>query len=708
MCPALRTAIHLPGLDSMSSRISLPAAIFRWGRAWLHGVALTAWWFAIESCVELAWGSPGRGRMSAMTVGVSLVALGFAAAGLPRVGRQIRRRLPGGGSWRGDALDPWWALVIAFAMVVALRGHMLLVARVDAWSAVGGAVAFGAACVLLGGVVTRMVGRLMGEDLARDRLLHAWTRIGFVGGIAFLKLEFHCAELSATPRARAFQLVLVAVAAIAALGALRWAAQSHRRPRRLGPTVHVCLALLFVCGLQGGQHWAADAALRSGPRATRSGPSALLIIVDTLRADRLTHYGYPHPTSPHLAEFADQAVQFERTAAASPWTLAAMASMLTGRDVGHHGAGFNPGDGNLRNPLPAGIPTVAELAADAGIATVGLATNPFLRPLFGLSRGFDTYACPLGESRARMPVELLTSLLGIELAPYTPAEEMVNRALDWIAGREDQQFLMMLHLMDPHTPYRSAPVPWTRPARYGDNEWVPDPALYDGEVVRVDRALGGLFAGLEARGLLDEMIVVVTSDHGEALGDRGRGDWDLGDDAWYRPYDHGQHMYEEMLRVPLLVKPPASVASGGRTIEALFPMVDLAPTLLELMGVDPDLLGGQGGSWASVLEGREEPEERLAFSGSILYGTEAKALADGRYKLIVRQKPDGAKEHMLYDLLTDPGEVDPAAAVAESVQVHLETTLEAISNSGSAGREAGAIELSPTMQQHLRSLGYVN
>ncbi|MAE69664.1 MAG: hypothetical protein CME06_04240 [Gemmatimonadetes bacterium] len=686
---------------SKSSRLQTFAA------AWLHGIGLCAWWFAVESIVELSWGNPERGRMAVPTLAASLAALGLLASSFPTLARWIRRPIPGQPQWQGRSLDPWWVLVTTFAVALALPGHNLLIGRVSAPGAVAGALGLALASVVFGAVVPLVAARITRVDPFRDRLLHAWTRVAFLAGVALLKLELHCAELTDTPRAREFQLFVVAAASLVALAAIPWALRSRQQPPRFGLAIRFLSPLTLACGLQAWQHSVANALFLEGTEGKRDGPSALLVIVDTLRADRLTNYGYPHPTSPRLGEFAQRAVQFDRAAASAPWTLPSIATIFTGRNAGQHGAGINDGEENLRTALPSGISTLAECAGRAGIATVGLASNPYLRPLFGLPRGFDAYACPLGEARARVPIRFLAPLVGIEIAPYTVAEEMVERALSWIASRTDQQFLMVLHLMDPHTPYLSEPSPWTAPAPLSRNDEVPDPALYDGEIERVDRAFGMLFDGLAELGVMEEIVVAITADHGEVLGDRGQDEWGEGDDAWFRPYDHGQNMYEELLRVPLILKLPTQASVAPRRIAELFPMIDLAPTILELIGANDTGLQAQGSSWASILTGSAPPPDRLAFASSLLYGGEAKAVFDRRYKLIVRNTPDGGEEKMLYDLLVDPLEENSNAVVSDSIRSYLEARLSELAETEIDAEDAEAVELSPAMRERLQSLGYL-
>ena len=281
--------------------------------------------------------------------------------------------------------------------------------------------------------------------------------------------------------------------------------------------------------------------------------SVLLVVVDTLRADHLGVYGYDRPTSPHLDVWAEGGAVFDQAFGTSPWTLPSVATIFTGRLPSRHLAGiFNrgpdghPPDRSQFQQLDPALPTLAEIAAASGIATGAVINNAFLGPQFGVARGFETYDfSSAGNKRLRR------------------ADVVVDLALTWLQKRGAAPFFLVVHLFDPHMDYdppeatrgqfSSALVETGLPRvteriratlRRGqpfDREYLV--ALYDEEILFVDRQLKRLFDALDGGGLPDDVVVIVTSDHGEELFDHG----------WF---EHGHSVYNELLRVPLIVRGP--------------------------------------------------------------------------------------------------------------------------------------------------------
>lgn len=307
----------------------------------------------------------------------------------------------------------------------------------------------------------------------------------------------------------------------------------------------------------------------------RSGPARnlVLVTVDTLRADVLGTYGGPVPT-PAFDALAAGGVLVRQAFTPTPTTGPAHASLLTGHHPWVHGV--------LDNAVPLGgdLPTLAELARHHGLAAAAFVSSYVLHPRFGLDRGFDVYelvatedALWRGERRE---------------AFYARGETTTARALAWLTAhraRSGTPFLLWIHWFDPHLPYTPPPelaLPPTHPVDLA-GKTVP-PGLrgpqdlkqkirdYRGEVRYVDAQLARLVEGLRGLGLLEETALVVTSDHGEGLGDHGI----LG---------HGEHLFEEQIRVPLLLRAPGlpagAVREGGVQLE------DLLPTALALLGRAP-------------------------------------------------------------------------------------------------------------------------
>jgi arylsulfatase A-like enzyme len=334
-------------------------------------------------------------------------------------------------------------------------------------------------------------------------------------------------------------------------------------------------------------------------------PNVLLVVIDTGRADRFSFDGYARQTSPEIAILASEGAVYEQARSPAPWTLPAHASLFTGLHPSAHGAD----SGHLK--LDDRFPTLAEEFRDAGYRTVAYAANPWVGRQYGLDRGFDGYE---------------------ELWKGTPAEETdagagrinarVSRWLEWrrsTAAAREQPFFMFINYLEPHLPYdppepeRSRmlspgadPLAVKRLRQFkhpdevkfilglgglepGDLPLLSD--LYDGEIAYVDRRVGELARMLKQDGLLDGTVVVITSDHGEAIGDHGF-------------LDHKMNLYEELLRVPLVVRYPRAVPAGQRIKEPVM-LQDLFPTLLGLAGLEAKGKGAPGspGSEAVPLPG---------------------------------------------------------------------------------------------------------
>ena len=465
------------------------------------------------------------------------------------------------------------------------------------------------------------------------------------------------------------------------------------------------------------------AALLVPALACRGGPktSVVLVTIDTLRADHLGCYGSPRMTSPHIDALAAQGLLFERATTTLPRTTQAVGSILTGRYPKSHGAR------GLFMRLPETNLTLAEALRGAGYATAAAVSNTFLRPGQGFEQGFDRYDNP--EERWD----------GNSAADVTRAAVSL---LDRLTATPGRPFFLWVHYLDPHWRYEPGP-PWDRAfdpdfagpltvyadldaRRFTKGRLIFDPpidarqkehlvALYDGEIARTDAALGTLFERLDR--LPGPLLTVLTSDHGESLGEHG-----------YH-FAHGETLYEGSLRVPLIVRLPGRIDPGTRS-RLLAENVDIAPTILALLGVDRlqgvegrPLLTEAGGAshgeaMVPIAEGRpfahSESDFQLIHPENprfYLPGPRGRwtAASDGRHKLILIPAP-GKEILELYDLENDPGETvnridDPALAGARQ---RLLLEVKRFADYG-GGTGASDIEgLSPEDEERLRSLGYIN
>jgi arylsulfatase A-like enzyme len=378
---------------------------------------------------------------------------------------------------------------------------------------------------------------------------------------------------------------------------LRW-------PLRASPVLALLVAVLGAAVFVR-ESAAEDAALAALPDAAADRPNLLLLILDTVRASSLGLHGGADHVSPRLDRLASRAAVFDHALAPSPWTLPSHATMFTGHWPSELGAEWEA-------PLGDDAPTLAEALAARGYATAGFVANLLnASSRSGLARGFaryDDYDPSLGQTalassivRALAYNDAVRRLLGWhELLDRKTAPEIGDAFLDWLndapEGRPWFAFLNYYDAHEPHFPPDSlvGPRAWNRfehrgGIATGGNAFVPEkwtltPAerrlhrsAYEAAITRLDRALGALIDELEARGELERTVVVITSDHGEQLGERGL-------------FDHNNSLYLPALHVPLLVLLPGG-EGAGRRITRTVSLRDLPATLLELAGAGPELPG---------------------------------------------------------------------------------------------------------------------
>jgi arylsulfatase A-like enzyme len=413
-------------------------------------------------------------------------------------------------------------------------------------------------------------------------------------------------------------------------------------------------------------------------------------VADTARADRFSANGYNRPTTPAIEALGRQGAVYLRAYTPAPWTLPAHASLFTGLYPSAHGAD----SGNLH--LDPALPLLARRLRDAGYRTQAYVANPWVGKDYGFQEGFDTF------DEVWRGVHGTEGDMGAEIL-----NEKVARWLDWRADNDDARarpFFIFVNYFEPHLPY-NPPEPergrFLRPGAdpvaverlrhlkhpeevrqilaapaggmltAGDFAILSD--LYDGEIAYVDRRAGELVGLLAARGLLDGTVVIVTSDHGEMIGEHGL-------------MDHKLDVREPVLRIPLVLRYPAAVAPGQR-IDAPVMLQDVYPTLLALAGVAtpaPDRhaearpLPGVAGLEAGPPRGLSPEDPLIAeHANPVEFLPVLRGVAPGidtrpwEHTLVAWQArgrkliwaSDG--RHRVFDLTSDPGEnVDLAAGGA--------------------------------------------
>ncbi|MFN8094844.1 MAG: sulfatase [Vicinamibacteria bacterium] len=344
-------------------------------------------------------------------------------------------------------------------------------------------------------------------------------------------------------------------------------------------------------------------------------PNVLLVTIDTLRADHVGAYGASFAATATIDRLAREGVRLADAVVHVPQTRPSHASLMTGRLPYEHGL-----RDNYSPPLPASLPTLASVLATAGWDTAGfVGAYPVSRPS-GLDRGFALYDDPFAGGDAS------TS----EARTERRAKEVVDRALAWLDRPRARPFFAWVHLFDPHAPYE-APAPFR--ARFAKRP-------YDGEVAYADAEVGRLVAWLDARGLRGRTLVVVTSDHGEGLGDHGEA-------------EHMLFVYDSTLRVPLVASWPGRFPAGS-VVTGQFRAIDLMATLLDLAGVAaPPTSGASRADALRTANGRIRDNESYAESlyAQMHFGyAPLRALRGEGWKLVDAPKAE------LYRVAEDPGE----------------------------------------------------
>jgi arylsulfatase A-like enzyme len=469
--------------------------------------------------------------------------------------------------------------------------------------------------------------------------------------------------------------------------------------------------------------------------ATPERPNIVLISIDALRADRLGIYGNDPDVSPRIDELARRGVIFQQATSQGSSTVPSVSSFLT--SLYPTEVGIFTGQKWVVDDMRV---TLGEALQVAGYRTQAYVTNGHLVPSNGYAQGFDGYVAPepghpygLDRLRAETVVagfacrheivicDLFDAGYQLLFDRFLVMQDEGGRVNDqarrFIRLHDDEQFFLWLHYMEPHAAYCPQQAFGSLPASVDAEregflrEWPPSNktwpavlrpddvaallALYDGEILDVDRWVGGIWDEIEARGLADRTLLMLIADHGDEFGEHG-------------DYGHGHTVYQELDWVPLLVVGP-QVATPGRVVETPVPLLDVMPTLLDVAGAPlPDPLRGQ--SLLPILQGAE-PLERPIYSESPARRSsyDDKSLRLGDYKLVYNLKLDRAE---LYNLRTDPGEThdlasaDPARAVAmrDELRAWTSAALETWASLPRAGHQA--VELDAAMEEALRQIGY--
>lgn len=424
-------------------------------------------------------------------------------------------------------------------------------------------------------------------------------------------------------------------------------------------------------------------------------PNVVLITIDALRPDHLSAYGYNRPTSPFLDSLAAKGCVFSNCHSVACWTAPSIASIFTSVHPRSHGVlhGFaREKQIHGQELLAPAFLTLAEALRARGYATYGIAGTGHVTAQSGLAQGFDKFN-------------------GLW---FPPCELLHNAALDLKADLEKQKpFFLWIHYFTPHAPYY-ARKPWIdRYARHPGlvpefsrkpADWLHEQVprmnasadiretivdLYDAEINFVDGFVERLFKEVLPRG---NTLVIISSDHGEMLFEHGS-------------FGHAQSLFEEEIKVPLVIVPPAAGTFKAKTVGAQVSSLDLYPTILDLLGIaNPP--GLQGQSLKPLLDGGEPVTNRHFFAEFDRGTLPLRSITLRGWKFI--SFPGGAIDGMLFDLNSDPGETNNLISLKPDVAGSLKRDLlQWMEANKPFEAPRGSVQLTPEQEKILKSLGYI-
>jgi arylsulfatase A-like enzyme len=430
--------------------------------------------------------------------------------------------------------------------------------------------------------------------------------------------------------------------------------------------------------------------------------NVFVLLLDTVRQDALGCYGHPADPTPRIDALTADGVRFDQAISTSGWTLPAVASLMTGTWPTIHGAA---GKGVKLSSIREELPTAAEVLREAGFETIGIANAAFVSPMVGVDRGFDVfnhrYSYNFDARRA---------------------DETISIALDEIRQRRSKSGFYFIHLFDAHLDYdppaglagkytggRREPAPpmtahMVHELQRGDDGDEPPTAedvnyvrgLYEGEVSFIDGQVGRFIDELKSLDLYDSATIIITSDHGEEF-------WEHGG------FEHGHTLYDELVLVLLVIKFPVTVETGARVVQSQVRLLDVMPTVFEILGVEsPKSFIGK--SLMRLVRG-ETTKDYPAFLESTLYGRPRIAMRGRRYKYIMEIARDGSSKGELYDWREDPLEKRDLSSEIPDLRAQLQEELAGFKREAAAVAagmsQLNFVDLSPERIQQLRSLGYI-
>ncbi|MCP4903179.1 MAG: sulfatase [bacterium] len=438
-----------------------------------------------------------------------------------------------------------------------------------------------------------------------------------------------------------------------------------------------------------------------------SRPNVMVYLVDTLRPDHMSLYGYERETTPRIDEYFADDLVFMNAYSTASWTRPATASLLTSLYPSFHGANV----GGIADE----VRTLAERLRAAGWSTWAFITNGnvFAEDL-AFDQGFDQFV----------------TIHGVKNDNHATSEEVNTLVLRHLEAHSDEPFFLFIHTVDPHMPYnppqayrglytdmeydgqvepKNTKRRYLRKMELSERDRLFIEGLYDEDIRYQDEMFGELIEGLESLGLDNEVLTLLTSDHGEEFFEHG--DW-----------GHGKRLYEEVIRIPLMIRLPPSVPQREQgQVESPVQLIDIAPTLCEWLGV-PDVEGQQGLNLASTPPSSELDANRSIYCEEPRTKVAWYSLKEGPTKLIVRNRIDrgkegglvvvGESEYQLFNLDEDPLERDNltkrSMKTAQAMSLRLLELVDELRRHTEMAAQTDEPTLDERTRRHLEALGYID
>jgi arylsulfatase len=433
-----------------------------------------------------------------------------------------------------------------------------------------------------------------------------------------------------------------------------------------------------------------------------------MIVIDTMRCDRLSCYGSDNPT-PGMDRIAASGVRFANANSPASWTVPSMGSILTSRYPTQLGLVERPPDRDtlfqwrdrrlqVNYTIPAGVTTLASVLDDAGFHPVAFVNQPFINAGEGFEQGFAEWCFSTAEDSIAWH-DTRTPIPNIQFPPHTDLAEadhlLVDECVRWLHRNADRRPFVWVHLLRPHRPYtplvQYLPKELQKPGAY-----VSPMIKYTAEVREADDMVGQLLGAIDSTVGLKRSLVILVSDHGEEFEEHGMS-------------GHGHSLHDEVIHVPLLIAGPSIRAK--QTVSEYVSTMDLAPTILEMVGAkDRTPPSFQGRSLLPVLHGGKAQES--IYSEGMLYGATKRSLIEDRFKLVfdAQAKPP----YTLFDLARDPLEKvdvidsqrERATRMEQAVTRHSAQTVHDLELTMSRSGQKSSEETERILRA-MRTLGYV-